>query len=136
MLKGAVSVGKGFVCVKSNVDACHAGVQGRNDAERHARSLPCGFERLVSEPSSRAVVGRKHEILATCEHKTWAQQQPPQPPNPHSPCCPHSAPTTARSLSDLELDFSGMADLESRHFAVTKIMMLKHQLSIGDNINK
>lgn len=80
MLKGAVSVGKGFVCVKSNVDACHAGVQGRNDAERHARSLPCGFERLVSEPSSRAIVGRKHEILATCEHKTWAQQHPPNPP--------------------------------------------------------
>lgn len=92
MLKEAVSVGKGFVCVKSNVDACHAGVQGRNDAERHARSLPCGFERLVSEPSSRAIVGRKHEILATCEHKTWAQQHPPPIPQPSFPLLPSLGP--------------------------------------------
>lgn len=74
MLKEAISIGKGFACVKSNADACYAGVQDRNDAETHERSTSCGFERLVSEPSSRAVVGRQHEIPATGEHKTWAQR--------------------------------------------------------------
>lgn len=109
-------------------------VQDRNDAERHEHSKSCGFERLVSEPSSRAAIGREHEIPATCEHTRGLSGTPT--PHSHSPCCPHSAPTAAWSLSDSELDFGGTADIESRHFAVNKIMMVKHQLSTSDNINR
>lgn len=117
MLKEAVSIGKGFVCVKLKVCACYAWVQGREEWWREAwtfnvlKGLSLSV-RFLPHVSTRGTL--RCGSPSRCQHRR--------------------PPIIALSLLDSDSISGRTANSDSRCFAGTKITMVKHRLSRGNNI--